>query len=138
MKIFNATADEREDDVALGRAAGLTRPWSDPVADFDMALRNPKSTVLAAREGGGPAATIMAGFDGHWGWIYHLAARADLRRKGIARVMMKSAEQWLAEQGCPKVQPMVRSENEGTLGFYAAPGYSVQDVNTLGHRLDPR
>jgi ribosomal protein S18 acetylase RimI-like enzyme len=51
---------------------------------------------------------------------------------------MRRAEGWLAALGCPKTQLMVRGENAAALGFYAALGYEVQDVFTLGRRLDDR
>jgi ribosomal protein S18 acetylase RimI-like enzyme len=48
---------------------------------------------------------------------------------------MVAAEDWLKARGCPKVQLMVRGDNLAAKGFYAAIGYDVQDVVTLGKRL---
>ena len=50
---------------------------------------------------------------------------------------MAAAETWLIERGCPKVQLMVRGDNLAAKGFYAAIGYEVQDVVTIGKRLSP-
>lgn len=138
MEIIEALAEDRDTAIALWREAGLTRPWNDPVADFDLAVSTSTSTVLIARDGGDPMGTVMAGFDGHRGWVYYLAVAEAYRRQGIARLLMESAERWLAARGCPKAQLMVRGENAGALGFYAALGYEVQDVFTLGRRLDDR
>jgi len=138
LEIVEALAEDRNAAIALWREAGLTRPWNDPVADFDLALVTPTSAVLIARDGGDPVGTVMAGFDGHRGWVYYLAVLEARRRQGIARLLMESAERWLAARGCPKAQLMVRGENAGALGFYAALGYEAQDVFTLGRRLDDR
>ena len=138
LEILEAVSGDRQAVIALWSAAGLTRPWNDPVADFDLALANAISTVLIARDGSDPAGTVMTGFDGHRGWVYYLAVVEARRRQGIARLLMASAERWLAARGCPKAQLMVRGENAGALGFYAALGYEVQDVFTLGRRLDER
>lgn len=138
LEIFEARAGDCEAVIALWREAGLTRPWNDPVADFDLALANSTSTVLIARDGSDAAGTIMVGFDGHRGWVYYLAIAEVRRRQGIARLLMQHAEGWLAVRGCPKAQLMVRGENAAALGFYAALGYEVQDVFTLGRRLDDR
>jgi len=138
LEIFEARAGDREAVIALWREAELTRPWNDPVADFDLALANSTSTVLIARDGSDAAGTIMVGFDGHRGWVYYLAMAEARRRRGIARLLMQRAEGWLAALGCPKTQLMVRGENAAALGFYAALGYEVQDVFTLGRRLDDR
>jgi ribosomal protein S18 acetylase RimI-like enzyme len=136
VSVAPATALDRDAIVALWGEAGLTRPWNDPAADFDMALREPSSAVLAARIGGELAGSAMVGFDGHRGWVYYLAVAASRRGEGLGRELMRACERWLAARGCPKIQLMVRGDNAGARGFYAALGYDVQDVVTLGRRLD--
>ena len=136
LGIFEALAEDRDVAVALWREAGLTRPWNDPVADFDLALATTNSTVLIARDGGDPVGTVMAGFDGHRGWVYYLAVSEARRRQGIARALIEGAQQWLAARGCPKVQLMVRGGNAEALRFYAALSYEGLEVVTLGRRLD--
>lgn len=78
----------------------------------------------------------MVGFDGHRGWVYYLACDPDRRAQGIGRALMNAAEKWLKEHGCPKIQLMVRDDNQQAQGFYTALGYEVQDVVTIGRRLD--
>jgi len=131
-----ATAADRDTTVALWEAAGLTRPWNDPRADFDMALANTTSDVLLAMAGDRLAGSVMVGFDGHRGWVYYLATAPDLRGQGMGRQLMGAAEAWLKARGCPKVQFMVRADNHAVRGFYDALGYELQDVVTLGRRVD--
>ena len=121
--------------MALWREAGLTRPWNDPVADFDLALAGPASAVLAARAGGRLAGSVMVGFDGHRGWVYYLAVSLSRRGEGLGRALMQASECWLEQRGCPKIQLMVRADNADARGFYAALGYDLQDVVTIGRRL---
>lgn len=78
----------------------------------------------------------MVGFDGHRGWVYYLACDADQTRTGIGRALMQAAERWLKERGAPKIQLMVRNDNLQAQGFYRALGYELQDVVTIGRRLD--
>lgn len=122
--------------MALWHAAGLTRPWNDPAADFDRALSAPGSTILVARDGARLVGSVMAGFDGHRGWVYYLAADPDRRQRGIGRRLMGAAEDWLRQQGCPRIRLMVRGDNTAARGFYAALGYDEQDVVTMGRTLD--
>ncbi|WP_395330290.1 GNAT family acetyltransferase [Novosphingobium sp. BL-8H] len=136
MTIVEAVVTDRAAVVALWQAVGLTRPWNDPSADFDLALGQDGSTILLARRDGALAGTVMLGFDGHRGWVYYLGVGAEWRGQGIARGLMTACEQWLAARGCPKIQLMVRGDNRVALGFYDAIGYEVQDVVTLGRRLD--
>lgn len=134
--IAPASPADRAATIALWQAAGLTRPWNDPAADFDLALAGPSSTVLLAREGAGLAGCVMVGCDGHRGWVYYLATDPARRGQGIGRALMAAAEDWLRARDCPKIQLMVRGDNAAAQGFYAALGYDVQDVVTLGRRLD--
>ena len=127
-------ADEAR-TIALWHVAGLTRPWNDPAADFRLALANRTSTVLLALEGADLAGSVMVGFDGHRGWVYYLAVDPAWRGQGSGRALMAAAEDWLAARDCPKIQLMVRGDNKAAKGFYAAIGYEVQDVVTLGKRL---
>ncbi|WP_427964283.1 GNAT family acetyltransferase [Altererythrobacter sp.] len=127
---------DREAVIALWRSAGLTRPWNDPVSDFDLALAGESSTILIARCGDTITGSVMVGFDGHRGWVYYLASDPAHRGKGIGRELMQAAEDWLRQRGAPKIQLMVRGDNDQAQGFYRAIGYKVQDVVTIGRRLD--
>ena len=125
-----------DDAVALWHAAGLTRPWNDPVADLERALAGPASTVLAAVSDGRLVGTVMLGHDGHRGWVYYLAVADDQRRRGAGSALVRASEQWLVERDIPKLQLMVRRDNVDARSFYAPLGYDVVDVVVLGRRLD--
>ena len=128
-------ADDRDDAVALWEAAGLTRPWNDPHADYARALFSPTATILGLRNGTRLVATAMVGDDGHRGWLYYLAVAPDRQRKGLGRTMMEAAEGWLRARGMPAIRLMVRGGNAAA-GFYAALGYEPSDVVVMGRRLD--
>lgn len=137
VHIGEAGAEDWGEVVAFWHALGLTRPWNDPAADFALALRGSGSAVLLARDGrGGLAGAAMVGFDGHRGWVYYLGVEPARRGEGLGRALMAACEEWLAARGCPKIQLMVRGDNAAARGFYDAIGYAVQDVVTLGRRLD--
>jgi ribosomal protein S18 acetylase RimI-like enzyme len=110
--------------IALWHAAGVTRPWNDPVRDIAFACRGPHSTVLVAELDGQIAATVMVGEDGHRGWVYYLAALPEFQGTGLGRAMMAAAETWLSARGIWKVQLLVREENEAVRGFYEHLGYA--------------
>lgn len=135
ISVRAATTADREATVALWEAAGLTRPWNDPRADFDLALATPTSAILLADNGVGLIGSVMVGFDGHRGWVYYLATAPERRGQGIGRALMTAAEDWLKTLGSPKIQLMVRGDNAVARGFYAALGYELQDVVTLGKRF---
>ena len=130
-----ATAADREAVIALWRAAGLTRPWNDPGADFDRAVAGVGSTILLLRAQGVLLGTAMVGEDGHRGWVYYLAVTEAARGQGHGRALMAAAEAWLRPRGRPKLQLMVREGNDAAIGFYRALGLEPQPVVTLGRFL---
>jgi ribosomal protein S18 acetylase RimI-like enzyme len=91
--------------------------------------------VLVGVDGGRLVAAVMVGHDGHRGWIYYLAVASDARRKGHGRMMMQAAEAWLRERGVPKLNLMVRSENQAIHDFYRTIGYDTDDVVVFSRRL---
>ena len=133
--------DFREADraalIALWETCGLTRPWNDPDADIDRIQVSRDATILIGTVDDAVVASVMVGHDGHRGWIYYLAVRPDRQARGHGREMMAEAELWLTARGAPKVQLMVRQENEDAADFYSALGYERQDVTVLGKWLTP-
>lgn len=137
MEIALLADAHRDDAVALWHTAGLTRPWNDPVADLRRALAGPSSTVLAAVDepaGGTLVGTVMAGHDGHRGWLYYLAVEPTRRGEGLGRALVGAAEDWL-RPWVPKVQLMVRADNGVATAFYARLGYAPSEVSVLARRL---
>jgi len=130
-----ATVADAPAIVALWRSCGLTRPWNDPLADFNQALAGASSTIFVADEEAGIAGSVMVGFDGHRGWVYYLAVDPAFRERGLGRRLMGVAELWLRGLGAPKIQLMVRDDNHAALGFYEALGLERQKVVTLGKFL---
>jgi ribosomal protein S18 acetylase RimI-like enzyme len=127
--------DDTEAVVALWRTAGLVRPWNDPYRDIERKLLVQPELFLVAVEGQRVVGTVMSGYDGHRGWLYYLAVDPSRRGEGIGGTLVREAERLLLAMGCPKVQLMVRPENEAARGFYEALGYVHFDTWATGTRL---
>ncbi|MBC7415292.1 MAG: GNAT family acetyltransferase [Herminiimonas sp.] len=121
--------------VALWHACGLTRSWNDPMRDIARKQLVQPELFLVLREGETIAATIMAGFDGHRGWVNYLAVAETHRGRGIGRALMAEVEQRLERAGCPKLNLLVRADNYAVLDFYTHLGYVADDAVALGKRL---
>jgi len=130
-----ADADEPH-VVALWQRTGLTRPWNDPRRDIARKRRVQRELFLVATASERIVGTIMAGYDGHRGWINYLAVDGEQRRRGIGRALMAAAEQGLAALGCPKVNLQIRSGNAEALAFYERLGFVRDDVVSVGKRLE--
>src|SRR3546814_8421019 len=79
MTLRPATAGDADAVIAVWAACDLTRPWNDPRADFARALDHGASTIWVAESDADIVGTVMAGFDGHRGWIYYLGDRKSTR-----------------------------------------------------------
>jgi ribosomal protein S18 acetylase RimI-like enzyme len=128
--------DDTEPVVALWEEAGLTRPWNDPRKDIARKLRVQREWFLVVEDGGQVVASVMAGYDGHRGWVNYLAVAHSHRGRGLGRALMAEVERLLGEAGCPKVNLQVRATNEEALGFYERLGYKMDDAVSLGRRLE--
>src|SRR5712691_1865820 len=69
--------------------------------------------------------TVMAGYDGHRGWIYSVAVSPSRRREGIGSRLVTVAEQALTDRGCVKINLQIMEGNESVAAFYSALGFSV-------------
>jgi ribosomal protein S18 acetylase RimI-like enzyme len=79
--------------------------------------------------------TIMAGYDGHRGWIYSLAVSPSHRRQRIGSRLVSHAEDALACRGCPKINLQIMEGNESVAAFYSSLGYSVEKRVSMGKRI---
>ena len=122
--------------VDLWRRCGLVVPWNDPHRDIAMKLQVNPELFLVGTVGGRVVATVMAGYDGHRGWINYLGVDPDVRRRGLGRRIMAVAEAKLRERGCHKINLQVRSSNTGVIAFYERLGFQVEDRVSMGKRLD--
>ncbi|GAA2831604.1 ribosomal protein S18 acetylase RimI-like enzyme [Leucobacter komagatae] len=136
------TEADTEQAVALWETCGLTRPWNDPRSDIARSLAaQPELFFAAVADQAAPRTkpqllgTVMAGYDGHRGWMYYLATAPEARGAGIGRALVAEVERRLESLGCPKAQLMVRTDNTQATGFYEALGYGVNEVLVLGRRL---
>lgn len=79
--------------------------------------------------------TIMAGYDGHRGWLYAVAVSRSHRRRGVGHALVREAEIRLAALGCRKVNLQIRATNSQVHAFYARLGYGTEDRISMGKRL---
>jgi ribosomal protein S18 acetylase RimI-like enzyme len=110
-------------------------PWNEP-AELIARKRGVQPNLFwVAEEGKEIVGTVLAGYDGVRGWIYHLAVDPSKRRKGTARLLMQTAEDALEAMGCPKINLQVRMHNTGVVEFYKTLGYDVEERVQMGKPL---
>lgn len=135
MEIRTYVAGDELTVLALWRACDLTRPWNDPAKDIARKLALGDGLFLVGVVDGAVQATIMAGYEGHRGWINYLAVHPEQQRSGLGRELMDEAERRLHVKGCPKINLQIRASNLGAVAFYERLGYETDDVVSMGKRL---
>ncbi|MCB1622471.1 MAG: GNAT family acetyltransferase [Thiothrix sp.] len=123
--------------IRLWADCGLTVPWNNPQRDIERKLAIQPELFLVATENDIPLATVMAGYEGHRGWINYLAVHPQHRRQGLGRCMVQAAETRLLALGCPKINLQVRSNNNAVIAFYQSLGFRDDHCISLGKRLIP-
>ena len=121
--------------VDLWRRCDLVRPQNDPWKDIARKLAVRPEMFLVAVAEGVIVGSVIAGYEGHRGWINYLAVDPACRLRGIGRALMEEAERLLFAAGCPKINLQVRSTNQAVIAFYRAIGFEVDDVVSMGKRL---
>src|ERR1700730_9783122 len=109
--------------------------WNVPKADIDRKLAVQRNLFLVGDLEGQIVASVMAGFDGHRGWVHLVAVAPKHRKRGFGRLMMAEGEKRLREIGCTKINLQVRATNQGVINFYERLGYSVEERVSMGKRL---
>jgi ribosomal protein S18 acetylase RimI-like enzyme len=110
-------------------------PWNAPAEDIRRKLAVQRDLFLVGEYQGEVVATVLAGYDGHRGWMHLVAVDPRFRRRGFGQAMMSEAERRLAQLGCPKVNLQVRATNEAVVAFYRKLGYAVEERVSMGKRL---
>lgn len=135
MHIRGYQIEDQGEVVALWEACGITRSWNNPVKDIERKLKVQGEWFLVGEVEGKLVGSVMAGYDGHRGWVNYLAVHPEYQRRGYARALMAEVERLFYDFGVPKINLQIRSKNAGVIAFYKAIGYGVDDVMSMGKRL---
>ncbi len=114
-------------------ALGIGR--SDTRAEIAKKLERDPDLFLLAEVDGMIVGTVIGGYDGRRGLIYHLAVDHGYRGRGIARALMDEVERRLAAKGCIRSYLLVKQENTDVVEFYEKLGWQAMTVTTMGKNL---
>jgi ribosomal protein S18 acetylase RimI-like enzyme len=114
---------------------GYEAPHNKPGLAIDKKLAMDDQLFLVALIDHAVVGTIMAGYDGHRGWIYSVAVAPSHRRQGIGSRLVARAECALTRKGCVKINLQILEGNESVAAFYSKLGYAVEKRISMGKRI---
>lgn len=110
-------------------------PRNEPRSNIKMKVTYQPYLFFVALLDNELVGTVMAGYEGHRGWVNYLAVRKGHRRAKIGQALMSYAEDELREIGCIKLNLQVRKTNSEVIEFYETLGYKVEEVVSMGKTL---
>ncbi|HET7738269.1 MAG TPA: tRNA (guanosine(37)-N1)-methyltransferase TrmD [Tepidiformaceae bacterium] len=116
---------------------GIELSASDVPAELAKLVGRDPGLCIVAESGGQVVGTLLAGFDGRRGRLYHLAVEQPERARGIGSALMLEIENRLAERGCIRAHLHVVARNEEAEHFYLRRGWVRMDVTAWGKNLRP-
>ena len=109
---------------------------SDALAEIEKKIARDPDLFLVAESEGDIIGSVMGGFDGRRGLVYHLAVAASFRGLGIGSSLMDEVESRLRAKGCLKCYLLVTRDNPEAEGYYQHLGWQPMDtVHLFGKEL---
>ncbi len=138
MRIRQFTMDDYDAVLALWRSAGPgvhLRP-SDSREEIARKQTRDPDLFLLAEEDEQLVGTVLGGWDGRRGLVYHLAVAPAYRGRGIGRALMAELERRFRAKGCLRYYMLVARDNADALRFYDHLGCErMEDLVLLARTL---
>ena len=92
---------------------------------FEKQMLSDQQVVLGMESDSGElVGAVMTTHDGRKGWINRLAVHPDYRRSGIAKQLIKAAEEQLKMQGMTVIAALIEPDNYASLMLFISEGYT--------------
>ena len=135
ITLYEDAAHRRQVVALWGAVFGYESAHNRPALVIDKKIGTGDQLFFVAISDSSVVGTIMAGYDGHRGWIYSVAVHPAHRKQGIGSRLVVHAERVLTAQGCVKINLQILECNEGVAAFYETLGYSVERRISMGKRI---
>ncbi len=96
--------------------------------------RDPQLFLVAEAEGR-IIGSVLGGFDGRRGLVYHLAVAHEERQSGLGQALMDELERRLRAIGCRRCYLLVTLDNPEAMGFYAKRGWEPMPLHIYAKNL---
>lgn len=114
---------------------GIHLRRSDQPEEIQKKLHRDPDLFIIAETQGEIIGSVMGGFDGRRGMVYHLAVAEPYRHQGIASALMLELENRLRERGCIRYYLLVTADNQEAIRFYENRGCEQMTILTYAKDL---
>jgi ribosomal protein S18 acetylase RimI-like enzyme len=109
---------------------------SDSPVEIEKKLARDPDLFLVAECEERLIGSVIGGYDGRRGLIYHLAVSTNFRGRGIGSQLMDAVEARLRDKGCLKCYLLVTNDNRDVEDYYRNRGWQHMDsVRLFGKEL---
>ena len=106
------------------------RSIDDSRVGVERFLRRNPDTSVVAEENGRIVGSILCGYDGRRGCLYHVCVREDYRRQGIGKAMVVYCMKALEKEAISKVSLIAFTQNDIGNAFWKEIGWTRRgDLN---------
>ena len=128
-----------------GHRAQVVSLWRQ-VFGYKAAHNNPELVIdkkaavndglfFVAVDGQDVIGAVIAGYDGHRGWIYALAVLPAYQKQEIGSALLAHAEVELSRLDCIKINLQIVDGNDSVKEFYRAKGYMTEKIISMSKCL---
>lgn len=116
--------------------SGIHLRRSDEPEEILKKLQRDPDLFLVAEMDGKIIGSVVGGFDGRRGLVYHLAVEESHRKQGLGQALMAELENRLRAKGCLRCYLLVTKDNDAAIRFYEASGWEILDLHLFAKDLD--
>ena len=123
-------------DLWTNAGPGIHVRRSDSPEEILKKLQRDPDLFLIAEASGKIIGSVLGGFDGRRGLVYHLAIEKSYRNQGLGKALMAELETRLRVKGCLRCYLLVTKDNDSAIRFYESSGWGKMDLHILAKDLD--
>jgi ribosomal protein S18 acetylase RimI-like enzyme len=125
LRIRRATTDDVDVVLRVWRDSEAVASTTDDPSALRTLIARDRDALLLADIDGTSVGTLIVGWDGWRANLYRLAVVPAWRRRGIARSLVKVAEERVRSLGARRAAAVVVSQHAHASAFWRAVGYEL-------------
>ena len=123
-------------DLWSSMEKGVRVSRSDTAPEIEKKIARDPDLFLVAECENKIIGSVIGGYDGRRGLIYHLAVDSAFRGQGIGSRLMDEVESRLRDKGCLKCYLLIAADNYDVEDYYQARGWQpMNDIHLYGKNL---